>query len=266
MLSHVRLFGTLWTAERQASLSITFLEFTQTRVHWVGDAIQPSHPPLSPSPPAFNLSQHQGLSSESVLQIRWPKYWSFSFSISPSNEYSGLIFFRMGPIISLSPSSFKHSVWWPLNHLIGLPWYQGFPGSSVGKESACNAGDSSSIPGLGRSLGERSGHPLQYSGLENSMDSIVHGVAKSQIQLSDFHFQGTWGPPSALQNSDQWALGRESLLASPNRRTGSSSDSVGPTWWHLAGAFGSLPHMVADVLFLRTIQTSAVSLCSLQSP
>ena len=70
-------------------------EFTQTHVHWVGDAIQPSHPPSSPSPPALNLSQHQGLFSESVLCIRWPKYWSFSFSISPSNEHSRLISFRM---------------------------------------------------------------------------------------------------------------------------------------------------------------------------
>ena len=70
-------------------------EFTQTHVHWVGDAIRLSHPLLSNSPPVFNLSQHQGLSNESVLCIRWPKYWSFSFSISPSNEYSGLISFRM---------------------------------------------------------------------------------------------------------------------------------------------------------------------------
>ena len=66
------------------------LEFTQTHLHWVGDAIQPSHPLSSPSPPALNLSQHQGL-NESVLRIRWPKYWSFSFNISPSNEYSALI-------------------------------------------------------------------------------------------------------------------------------------------------------------------------------
>ena len=50
---------------------------------------------MSPSPPAFNLSQHQGLSNESILPIRWPKYWSFSFSISPSNEYSGLISFKI---------------------------------------------------------------------------------------------------------------------------------------------------------------------------
>ena len=64
----------------------------------------------------------------------------------------------------------------------------GFPGASVGKESACNAGDLGSIPGLGRSLGEGKSYPLQYSGLENSMDCIVYGVAKSQTQLSNFHF------------------------------------------------------------------------------
>ena len=66
------------------------LEPAQTHVHGVGDAIQLSHPLSSPCPPAFNLSQHQ-----SLLCIRWPKYWSFSFSISPSNEYSGLISFRV---------------------------------------------------------------------------------------------------------------------------------------------------------------------------
>ena len=56
----------------------------------------------------------------------------------------------------------------------------GFPDSSVGKESTCNTGDPGSIPGLGRFPGEGKGYPLQYSGLENSMDCIVHGVAKSQ--------------------------------------------------------------------------------------
>ena len=70
-------------------------EFTQTHVQWVGDAIQTSHPLSSASPPALNLSQHQVFSNESALHIRWPKYWSFSFNISPSNEYSGLISFRM---------------------------------------------------------------------------------------------------------------------------------------------------------------------------
>ena len=62
----------------------------------------------------------------------------------------------------------------------GVHHYLGFPHSSVGKESACNAGDPGSIPGLERSTGEGKGYPLQYSGLENSMDCIVHGVAKSQ--------------------------------------------------------------------------------------
>ena len=71
------------------------LEFIQTHVHRVSDAIQLSHPLLSPSPPTFNLSQHQVFSNESALCIRWPMYWSFSFGISPSNEYSGLISFRM---------------------------------------------------------------------------------------------------------------------------------------------------------------------------
>ena len=71
------------------------LELAQTHVHQAGNAIQPSHPLSCPSHPAFDLSQHQGLSNESVLHIRWPKYWSFSFSISPSNEYPGLISFRM---------------------------------------------------------------------------------------------------------------------------------------------------------------------------
>ena len=63
------------------------LELAQTPVHQVDDVIQPSHPQSSPSPPVFNLSQRQVFSKESVLHIRQPKHWSFSFSISPSNEY-----------------------------------------------------------------------------------------------------------------------------------------------------------------------------------
>ena len=70
-------------------------EFTQTHVHRVGDAIQPSHPLLFPSPPAPNPSQHQSFSNESTLLMRWPKYWSFSPSIIPSKEHPGLISFRM---------------------------------------------------------------------------------------------------------------------------------------------------------------------------
>ena len=70
-------------------------EFIQTHVHGVADAIQPSHPLSSPSPPALSLFQHQGFSNELALRIRWPKYWSFSFNISPSSEHPGLISFRM---------------------------------------------------------------------------------------------------------------------------------------------------------------------------
>ena len=70
-------------------------EFTQTHVHRVGDAIQPSHPLSSPLLPPSIFPNIRVLSNESVLHIRWPKFWSFSFSISPSSEYSGLISFRM---------------------------------------------------------------------------------------------------------------------------------------------------------------------------
>ena len=68
------------------------------------------------------------------------------------------------------------------------PVILGFPCGSAGTESACNVGDLGSIPGLGRSPGEGQGYPLQYYGLENSMDCIVHGVTKSWTRLSHFHF------------------------------------------------------------------------------
>ena len=71
------------------------LEFTQTHVHRVRDAIQPSHPLSSPSPPAPNPPSIRVFSNESTLRMRWPKYWSFSFSIIPSKEIPGLISFKM---------------------------------------------------------------------------------------------------------------------------------------------------------------------------
>ena len=70
-------------------------EFTQTQIHRVGDAIQPSHPLSSPSPPASNPSQHQSLFQSVNTSHEVAKYWSFSFSISPSKEHSGLVSFRM---------------------------------------------------------------------------------------------------------------------------------------------------------------------------
>ena len=81
----------------------------------------------------------------------------------------------------------------------------GFPDSSAGKESACNAGDLGLIPGLGRSPGEGKGYPLQYSGLENSMDCIVLGVTKNWTQLSYFHTH-TWGFPFTKVDFDQMLL------------------------------------------------------------
>ena len=75
--------------------------------------------------------------------------------------------------------------------MLPMPVFMSFPCDSVGKESAGNVGDLGSIPELERSAGEEKGYPLPYSGLENSMDYIVHGVTKSWTQLSnfDFHFQ-----------------------------------------------------------------------------
>ena len=89
LLSRVRLFVIPWIAARQASLSITNSEFTQTHVPRVSDTIQPSHP-LPPIPPSIRV-----FSNESILRMRWPKYWRFSFSIIPSKEIPGLISFRM---------------------------------------------------------------------------------------------------------------------------------------------------------------------------
>ena len=91
--SHVRPFMTPWTAGFPVHHQLP--ELAQTRVHQVSDAIQPSHPlpPLLLLPSVFHSIRV--FSNESVLHIRWTKYWSFSFSISPSNEYSRLISFTM---------------------------------------------------------------------------------------------------------------------------------------------------------------------------
>ena len=100
----------------------------------------------------------------------------------------------------------------------------GFPCGSAGKESTCNAGDLGSISGWGRSPGEGKGYPLQYSGLENSMHYIVHGVTKSWTPLSDFHFTSLRGWP-APQKHDSTSFrghgGFQPLLpGSPSRSSG----------------------------------------------
>ena len=79
-----------------------------------------------------------------------------------------------------------------------LSQFWGFPGSSAGKESTCNSGDLGSIPGLGRSPGEGKGYTLQYSGLENSIDHMVHGIARSGTRPSDFH----WAPRAGEEASE----------------------------------------------------------------
>ena len=94
LLSCVQLFVTPWTTARQASLSITNSQLAQTHVHWVSDAIQPSHPLSSHSLPAFNLAQHQGLFQWVSSSHQVAKVLKFQLQPQPSNEYSGLISFR----------------------------------------------------------------------------------------------------------------------------------------------------------------------------
>ena len=97
-------------------------EFAQTHVYRISDTIPPSYPPLSPSPPSSIFPSIRIFSNESALHIRWPKYWSFSFNISPSSECSGLISFRIDWLDLLAvqgtlessptPHSSKASVLW----------------------------------------------------------------------------------------------------------------------------------------------------------
>ena len=93
--SHVRLCNSMDCSTSGFPVHHQLLEIAQTHVHWVGDAIQPSHTLSSLLLPPSIFPSIRVFSNESVLHIRWPKYWSFSFSISPSNEYSGLISFRI---------------------------------------------------------------------------------------------------------------------------------------------------------------------------
>ena len=121
---------------------------------------------LAPIPPSIRV-----LSSESTLHMRWPKYWSFSFSIIPSKEIPQLISFRMDRLDLLA--------------------VQGTLKGSLVKNPPANAGNAGLIPGSGRSLGVENGNPLQDSCLGNPMDggawwATDHGVAKNQTWLNDF--------------------------------------------------------------------------------
>ena len=102
------------------------LELAQIHFLQVTDAIQLFHPLSSPSPPAFNFSYHGVFSSESVLCIRWPKYWSFSFSISPSNEYSGLISLRIDWLDLLAVQGTLKSLLQHHSSKASILWYSAF--------------------------------------------------------------------------------------------------------------------------------------------
>ena len=95
LLSQVWLWDPMDCSTPDFPIHHQLLGLAQTHVLWVSDAIQSSHPLLSPSPPPSIFPSIRVFSNESVICIRWPKYWDFSFSISPSNEYSGLISFRI---------------------------------------------------------------------------------------------------------------------------------------------------------------------------
>ena len=104
-------------------------EFTQTHVHQVGDAIQPSNPPSSPSPPVLNLSHIRVSSNELALRIRWPKYLSFSFNISPSNEHPGLISFRMDWLDLLAVQRTLRSLLQHHSSKASILWHMSIPNS-----------------------------------------------------------------------------------------------------------------------------------------
>ena len=102
------------------------LELAQTHVHRISDAMKPSHPLSSSSPPAFNPASLRVFSNESVLCIRWPKYCSFSFSIIPSNERLGLISFRMDCLDLLSVQGTLKSLLQHHSSKASILWHSAF--------------------------------------------------------------------------------------------------------------------------------------------
>ena len=148
-------------------------------------------------------------SNESALHIRWPRYWSFNFSVILSSEYSELISFRtdwfdllavQGTLKSLlQHHSLKASI---LGHSAFLMVLLSYPYMTTGKTTALaiQTFEGKGMPLLfntlsewGRSPGEGNSYPLQYSGLENSMDCTVHGITKSWTRLNKFHFHFSLG-------------------------------------------------------------------------
>ena len=217
LLSCVQLFATPGTAAHQASLSITNSQSLPKLMSI--ELVMPSNCLILCHPLLFLLSIFPSImvfSNESALLIRWPKYWSFSFNTSPSNEHPGLISLRMDwldlPIVQgtlkslLQHYSSKSSILWRSTFFIVqcshpymttgktialTRWTFVDKGVTSGKESArlCRRLKRGRFEtGLGRSRGGGNGNPLQYSCLENPMDrgawwAIVHRIAKSRTQL-----------------------------------------------------------------------------------
>ena len=123
--SRVQFFAKPWAAACQASLSFTISQFAQTHVHLVGDAIQPSHPLLPLLLPSI-FPSIRVFSNESALLIRWSKYWSFMFSISPSKDYSGLISFRMDWFDLLSVQGTLKSLLQHCSSKASILWHSDF--------------------------------------------------------------------------------------------------------------------------------------------
>ena len=212
LLSHIQLFATPWTAARQASLSITnfrsLLELMSIESVMPSNHLILCHPLLLP---LWNLPSLRVFSNESVLHIRWPKNWSFSFSISSSNEYSGLISFRMDWLDLLAVQGTLKSL---LQHhsskasIFQRSAFFGTQSSTIPKkrftkhviwtsqetqwERICLQCRSYRLdPWVGKITWRRNGNPLQYSCLKNSMDrgvwqATVQEAAQNWTQQSDW--------------------------------------------------------------------------------
>ena len=211
------------------TISWSSLKFMCTKLVMTLNHLIPYHPLLLL--PRTIFPSILAFSTEATLGIRGPNYWSFSISLS--NESSGLISIvtlcaphsprragasemeqdHMPSTCLLFVTNFSQS----LSLIRGVRTYrnrriikrpnnnnnalikqrQGISGDSAGKESACHEGDLGSVPGFGRSPGERKGYQLQYHGQQNSLDCTVHGIAKSGTRLSNFpnfHFKQSQGP------------------------------------------------------------------------
>ena len=191
--SYIWLFVTSWTAVCQVPLSFTIswsLPKLMPLSLWCHSTISFSVAPFSSCPQSFPASGSFLMSWLFVSSGQ--NIWSFRFSISPSNEYSGLIFTGLISLQSKGLSRvFSNTTVWKHQFFGPQPsFFYGIPCVSDGKEFACNVGDPGSIPGSGKSLGKGKGYPLQYSCPENSMgrrarQATVYRASKSWTCLSD---------------------------------------------------------------------------------